>query len=197
MKARRYLMIAATVRAVSASGAFAAIVGSEHDFSGSGWSLGEICRPCHTPHLSNTAIGYLWNHAVPDDADFIKWPGATLGPESLMCLGCHDGQTAIDSFGGSTGGTVISGSSNIGLDLTDDHPVGVEYGTSTRMAPVGTIWGGQPAIVVGYGGLPLFGADNTIECITCHTPHSNDNGSFLRVDNSDSSALCVACHISI
>ncbi|KKL58728.1 hypothetical protein LCGC14_2222470, partial [marine sediment metagenome] len=111
----------------------------------------------------------------------------------LMCLGCHDGQTALDSFGGVTGSTVMTGSEVIGTDLTDDHPVGVDYGTSTRLAPVGSIWGSHPGIPVGFGGLPLYGTDNKIECTTCHTPHSNTNGDFLRISN-DGSAMCIACH---
>ena len=81
---------------------------------------------------------------MPTDADFTKREGAVIGDESLYCLGCHDGQTAIDSFGGETGTTFIQSIDpglNIGRDLTNDHPVGVAYGDSSRRAPVGTIWG--------------------------------------------------------
>ena len=190
----KILISVVTVLALNVA-VFGGIAGTAHDFSASGWSQGEICLPCHTPHSSDATIGFLWNHAYPDDAAFTKVAGATLEKESLACLGCHDGQTALDSVGGQAGSTVMTGDGVIGTDLTDDHPVGVEYGTSTRYAAVGTIWGSHPGIPVGFSGLPLYGADNTIECTTCHTPHSNANDNFLRLSNAGS-ALCIACHIS-
>lgn len=198
MKSRNYLIvIAAGVLALNAGAVFGAVAGTAHDFSGSGWSNGEVCLPCHAPHHTDETVGYLWNHAIPDAAAFTTHNTTDiLEPAySLTCLGCHDGQTALDSVGGQTGSTVMTGDGVIGTDLTDDHPVGVEYGNSTRMGAVGVIWGSQPAVVVGFGGLPLFGAGNTLQCATCHTPHSNTNNNFLRVSNAGS-ALCMACHIT-
>ena len=189
----------ATVAGFAASVVVAGVGGGPHDFTSEAWnSSGEKCLPCHIPHGAQTQIAgetvaFLWNHEVPDASAFTVHSGAQLGPESLVCLGCHDGQTALDSFGGVTGTTVMTGTEVIGTDLMDDHAVGVEYGTSTRRAAVGTIWGGQPAVVVGFGGLPLFGTDNKIECATCHTPHDVGTGNFLRVNNA-ASGLCVACH---
>ena len=192
------LVTGVAVLALNASGVFAGVAGGAHDFtSGYEGAMGdELCLPCHTAHHADSDVGPLWNHAVPAATDFTMYEeGAVLDNESLMCLGCHDGQTAIDSFGGQTGTTTITGDENIGRDLTDDHPVGIPYGTSTRYAAVGTMWGTHPGIPIGHGGLPLYGTDNTIECTTCHTPHSNTNGNFLRVNNTGS-ALCIACHIS-
>lgn len=45
------------------------MVGQAHDFSGTGWAGGEICKPCHTPHgakldENNEPIGWLWNHKL-------------------------------------------------------------------------------------------------------------------------------------
>ncbi len=196
MKLRNVLIVAVAVLAVNVTGAFAeGLAGSDHDFSGSVWSGGEICLPCHTPHNSDTTMGYLWNHAYPDDASFTKHEGATLQSYSLMCLGCHDGQTAIDSVGGATGGTVVSGSENIGTDLTDDHPVGIPYpsGAYSRYAPTTMGWGGAQPGVGDF--LPLFGPSNQIECTTCHSPHAGDTDYFLRIDNTGS-ALCITCHHS-
>jgi predicted CXXCH cytochrome family protein len=198
MKAKKTLLtVAAFGIALMAGVAIAGVGGTDHDFTSELWNAsGEKCLPCHIPHHADLSIeAPLWNHAYPDGSAFTTWPGATLGAESLACLGCHDGQTALDSFSGQTGSIVMTGHNVVGSDLTDDHPVGVEYGTSTRRAPVGTIWGSQPGIPVGFGGLPLFGPDNAIECATCHTPHDNVPGRepFLRVATAGS-ALCVACH---
>jgi len=202
MKLWRFIAIAGVVAMVLSGAALAGgVQGTPHDMSGEGWNTeGEICLPCHIPHHSDTTVGFLWNHEVPDASAFtMHSTNDVLAAESLVCLGCHDGVTVIDSYSGKTGGTTMSGEENIGRDLTDDHPVGIEYGSNSRYAPVGTMWGTHPGIPVGYGGLPLYGpvADGTatIECATCHTPHSNTYDNFLRLDNTGS-ALCGACHTS-
>ena len=193
------LVTGVAVLALTSGGVFATVGGTDHDFSGEVWSGGEICLPCHTPHHAQSDIGPLWNHTVGEVADYTMYEeGTVLANESLMCLGCHDGQCAVDSFGANPTSTeFIDGSELIGTDLTDDHPVGVAYpaAASTRFAAIGTIWGSHAGIPVGFSGMPLYGAENTIECTTCHTPHSNTNEGFLRVSNA-ASALCIACHIS-
>ena len=197
MRIGKYLVVLAAVGFCAGSAA-AGIAGTDHDFSGSGWSGGEICLPCHAPHNTDSAAGYLWNHDYQPSSAFTLHPDAELGHGSLICLGCHDGQTAIDSFGGNTGSTVISGDEALGTDLTDDHPVGIEYpytpGGYNRYAAPGTIWGSHPAV----GNLPLWDSSvgaNRIECTTCHTPHSNSINPFLRVSNAGS-GLCITCHDS-
>lgn len=193
---------------------FAGVTGTDHQFAGAGsdaaWNTtGELCKPCHIPHTADMTLGTLWNHAYQPSSAFTLHPEASeLGPQSLMCLGCHDGQTAMDAFAHDVGGprvgnpaNVMTGDAVVGTDLTDDHPVGVEYPTSTRFAPIGTIWGSHVGIAGTYGNLPLFDdlGQDQVECATCHTPHSNNNGDFLRIKNNDPaepSALCVNCHIT-
>jgi len=178
MRQRR--VISAGVAVVLAGGVvLAGVGGTAHDFSGQSWSRGEMCLPCHTPHQGGD-IRYSWNHAYPPGAAFTKRPGATLGFQSLACLGCHDGQTALDSFGGATGTTVMTGRAVVGRDLSDDHPVGVKYPASDRR------YKGQAAV---ESDLRLY--NGVVECGTCHDPHSNARGKFLRVDSRD---LCQTCH---
>ena len=192
------LVTGVAVLALTSGAVFATVAGTDHDFSGESWnSSGEICLPCHTPHHAQSDIGPLWNHTVGTVADYTMYvEGTVLDNESLMCLGCHDGQFAVDSFGANPTSTeFIDGSELIGTDLTDDHPVGIAYPTGPTFAPIGTIGGTQAGIPIGGGGLPLYGVDGTIECATCHTAHSNTNDGFLRVSNA-ASALCTACHIT-
>lgn len=67
---------------------------------------GEVCVYCHTPHGANSTAGApLWNKALPVETSFQTYNSGTLtqavtapGVNSLMCLSCHDGQTAIDSI---------------------------------------------------------------------------------------------------
>ncbi|MFT5698937.1 MAG: hypothetical protein ACI8ZB_001793 [Desulforhopalus sp.] len=119
----------------------AGIRGSKHDFSDSNWANGQICLPCHAPHTgSKVASVPLWNHEL-STATYTLYSSPTLDAVpgqpagiSKLCLSCHDGTVAIDSFGGhngshsgqGSGGLVgtqfISGSKLSGTDLSDDHP---------------------------------------------------------------------------
>ena len=114
------------------------IVGSAHDFSGSGWSGGEICDACHTPHNSDTSVNLapLWNHEITS-LTYTVYSSATLDatvgqPDgiSLLCLSCHDGSVALDSFGGNVGTSFMIGDPAVGGDaesLTNDHPLSMTY----------------------------------------------------------------------
>ncbi|VAW84102.1 Cytochrome c family protein [hydrothermal vent metagenome] len=117
----------------------------------------EICVFCHTPHGADiTQSVPLWNRTMSDPTTFSTYAdlgSATLdgsigqvGSVSLACLSCHDGQIAMDSllnapgsgnpstadwtFSGATmssDGLLTSGIALVGLDLRNDHPVGILY----------------------------------------------------------------------
>ncbi len=182
------------------------ISGSPHDFSGSSWnSTGEICVVCHTPHAADSSAGAapLWNHQVTT-ATFSLYSSPTLKvqPEqprgvTRLCLSCHDGTVALDSFGGMTGNAYISGKAKIGTDLSDDHPVSIKWKHQTR-GPNGSLpncfncheRGGWTHRT---GPLPFF--DGFVECATCHDPHNGTpgNGHLLRKTTAGSE-LCLHCH---
>jgi predicted CXXCH cytochrome family protein len=193
----------------------------------SGGGSDQICIYCHTPHNATQAIP-LWNRSNPVTKAFKFYSSPTMTLKhatsdkfestsiSLFCMSCHDGGAIggrVKSNGGvaltgaSTGAgkpaitlDVITGAGNLGIDLSDDHPVNLEL-----------VLGGANAIraldstnkigVSGGGGLnkslPLFKSDNGnnyIECATCHAVHDNIGGKFLRTTNTGSK-LCLACHI--
>lgn len=65
---------------------------------------GEVCVYCHTPHAGNTTTAApLWNRTMPNafynNYNSVTLDGAIVAPgvNSLTCLSCHDGVTAIDS----------------------------------------------------------------------------------------------------
>ncbi len=179
VKHQQCLCTAVITLAVGAGILWGGVSGTPHDFSGAGWSKGEMCLPCHSNHRNNQEQ-YAWNHALPADTDFTKRQGATLGLESLMCLGCHDGQTALDSFGGVTGSIVLTGAKVVGRDLSNDHPVGVAYPSGdSRYKNQGSV----------ESTLPLY--DGKIECGSCHDAHDNTSGNFLRISTRQ---LCQTCH---
>ena len=181
------------------------ISNSKHDFSTSGSgqgqsenSSGEVCNTCHAPHSpSDAAKGPLWDHAVTAVTNFDVYgdPNGTInatlgqpGTSSLLCLSCHDGTVAIDSFGGATGTAFLDSSDStwVGSDLSDDHPIGFTWDDSL------TDNDGELQAVGGSNDLPLF--DSKMECATCHNAHDGAATNFLRADNAGS-ALCTSCHI--
>ena len=66
----------------------------------------------------------LWNHKVTT-ATYTLYSSPTLKATlsqpthygSKLCLSCHDGTVALDSFGGNTGTTFIDSSNSVGTDL--------------------------------------------------------------------------------
>lgn len=103
----------------------------------------EICLPCHAPHNQpDKTMEYLWNHVMPTQSYTLYGDGAEfvgLDEASKMCLSCHDGSVAVDSYGGHLNGTKFLGVTNdangstagyvigAGGNLKHDHPVGVLY----------------------------------------------------------------------
>lgn len=79
-------------------GGAAAMAGTRNDY-------GEVCVYCHTPHGGHTAVrAPLWNRTIATNSYRI-YESASLtqdvrapGTNSLTCLSCHDGVTAIDSI---------------------------------------------------------------------------------------------------
>ena len=182
------------------------IAGSDHDFSAQGWAKGEICLPCHTPHNAVTTVADapLWNHALTN-ATFTVYSSPSLtatvgqpGGSSKLCLSCHDGTVAVDSFGGTTGTTMIANGVNVGTNLSNDHPVSFTYNAALASSDGGladpSADGDTDANTVGAAApyVPLFAGK--LECATCHDPHNGTNiAGLLRVSNAGS-GLCLKCH---
>ncbi len=193
-------LVLATVLLVSFSSvAQAGIANSKHDLvNGDGAAsqvitgLTAICEPCHTPHATAAQDAPLWNHAATVTTftayTTVRNSSSVATGASKLCLGCHDGATALDNYGGAgNSGTKMSASyAIIGAgDLNRNHPIGITY---TAIA------GNYETIanVTGSGGLRLPGGK--IECQSCHDPHSTTVGKFLRKAN-DTSQLCKTCHL--
>ncbi len=186
---------------------FGQIANSGHDFSGNTWANNEICIVCHTPHNGTaTANAPLWNRELSSVGSYTLYSSPTFDAaasvvdpvgasisNSRLCLSCHDGTVALENFGGTTTGTtVVTGSANIGTDISNDHPISFTYD-----AALATTDGGlydpttRPALSGTISSTMLFAGQ--LECASCHDVHDNTNGSFLRMSNSGS-ALCLTCH---
>jgi len=194
------------------------ITGTAHDLSAQGFSGGQICVVCHTPHNSDTTVSTapLWNHEVTTttysmytsdnlDATSDGQPSGT----SKLCLSCHDGTVAVDSFGGNTGTNFVSGSPAIGGggNLTDDHPISITYNTALSTTDPGLYDPATRTVTIGQGGdktrtgtvASLMLSAGKVQCTSCHDVHNNFVGSgtndqpFLKVSKANSD-LCLTCH---
>jgi predicted CXXCH cytochrome family protein len=180
------------------------IVGSAHDFSADTWNTsGRICLVCHTPHNADVSVNNapLWNHEVTV-ATFTTYGSATMDAtigqpdaSSRLCLSCHDGTVAVDNFGSQTSGSeIISGGTNLGIDLSDDHPISITYDAALAAADGGLY---DPITTnSGLGG--TINADmligGQVQCASCHDVHNGSgHADLLRISN-DASALCLTCH---
>ena len=215
-------LMAGIIMGLTGGAAWAGVIaGTKHDFSLQGYSGGQICIACHTPHGGNTTVtdAPLWNHAV-STAIYTLYSSSTLnaGPMtqpsgvSKLCLSCHDGTVATDSFGGATGTNFVTGRAAVGSaaqgSLANDHPIGFTY-DAALVTLDGSLHNTTNAVTIGTGGtrtrtgtiasLLLF--NGKLECASCHDVHNTFTASngvgggapLLRVSKAGS-AICLTCH---
>ena len=202
------IIVAAALFAAGAwSASGASITGTPHDLSAKGWGTTELCKFCHTPHLAQAVAGApLWNHATTV-ASYTLYTSATFagvasqgqpGPTSKLCLSCHDGTVALDSF--ANAGTINAGTHFIsttnrvgaGNSLSSDHPISFSYNAALVAIDKGLVTPTSTNYVDVAATIPLFGGK--MECASCHSTHDNTYTKFLRISNAGS-ALCLKCHV--
>ena len=185
-----------------------------------------------TGDVAPDAYNYLplWNHTLTLNSVFYPYqngPGApqnplapkasqaiangmTVGSSSLLCLSCHDGSVAVNSYGTSTmagtgsyarGSAFVVGANLIGQGgyLGNHHPIGFDYdsvsGTDLEIRPADVAFLGTAGPVRShlYGGLTGVAQ---MECATCHSVHNTGNtGETLLWRSDQNSRLCLTCHI--
>lgn len=187
------------------------LAGTTHDIGGNG------CKSCHAPHNGALANGgpqssgliLLWSRSFPASSNTfgvydsntmankaVELGGSALSTStdvrmySLLCLSCHDGVTS--SFSPAMQAKRMVGSKAAfgagayeSLGLTNDHPVNINYDPTKNSSL-------QAVATVGAA-LPLYGSTNSMQCSTCHDPHSNVNTNYLRQANN--TAHCTTCHL--
>lgn len=181
------------------------IVNTVHNLSAGGpgavraVSESQVCIFCHAPHHSS-GMSPLWNRAT-SQANYQIYQSTTLDAQldqptgsSKLCLSCHDGTIALgsvlsrsDQIQMQGGDFMPAGLTNLGTDLSDDHPISFLYGSGLAAADAQLA---NPASLPPELRLDFNGE---LQCTTCHDAHQNRFGKFLQMDNRFS-ALCTKCH---
>ena len=197
---------------VSGTAVAGTITGSAHDLSGKAYTGGQICVTCHTPHGSDTTVSEapLWNHDLTQKV-FTVYSSPTLNASvgqpdgvSKLCLSCHDGTVAIDSFGKFPGNTdYLTGDKAVGADeLNNDHPISFAYDTALATADGALFDPSTTSTTIGSGSKTKTGtiADvmlsaGKVQCSSCHDVHNNFTAATRLLKVTDAgSAICLTCH---
>lgn len=230
-----------TYHDLSSHGAAAAF-GEAADQTG----LNRICVYCHAPHNTNKAAAGLnayrplWNHDASANTTFTMYSNGTDVPNqvmhqsqamtllagvmapgsvSMLCLSCHDGTTATNSYGyaantgaskGTGGNTLVGTRAEIGgglaADLSNHHPIGFNYDLAQAADPELEL-SANPGYLAGAAGVTPTGANGpktiadllwagNVECVSCHDVHNTQNsGSKFTWIEDQNSALCLTCHL--
>jgi hypothetical protein len=181
----------------------------------------EVCVFCHTPHNGASARG-LWNRKDTTQT-FGQYTARSLhirtdlkgisdynepNGSSRLCLGCHDGVTAL--------GAVVAGYSNIavngslGTAMSGTHVFDRTKVTNSHH-PVSFNYARVQSSLVNYKAVPANGVvkldgQGRMQCTTCHDPHQTKDTNmpfwvwdYIPPDPpsdpaNSHDAVCVTCH---
>jgi len=163
----------------------------------------------HTPSLNDAYSMYDNGPGAPQSGPKAAQSIGLMmgpGPSSLLCLSCHDGSVAVNSYGNSAqlsksqslgGGGKMALNYTIGGDsyLGNHHPIGFQYAAVQSVDQEGIIDAtsadfGAAGKVIDH----LYG-DGQMECGTCHSVHNKGNaGETLLWKSDQASGLCLTCH---
>jgi predicted CXXCH cytochrome family protein len=177
----------------------------------------EICEFCHVPHQARIDAP-LWNRNSsvatyrPYTSPSLQGSVGQPNGNSKLCLSCHDGSIAngavlvvpgtgaagtIAMTGTGAGGVMPAGTSLTGTNLTADHPVSFVFDQTVRindgeLVDPSTLSATALKLMEGA----TAGVNNTLQCSTCHDPHTDALPHFLRITpRGRAGNLCVTCHI--
>ncbi len=223
------MVICISLSAFAARAPKSAVFGSAHDFKtqlgGASFTLCNFCHVAHKFGSAPTGPGYLlWNHTLSNVAsygvytsDSMRATPTDLGGASAtnlvvsnLCLSCHDGTVAINSWYESqpaanfqplTQGTLFMAGDMTVRDLTKQHPINFTYPDATTAAAIGIQPAASTTSIDGNGNVPLF--QGKMQCATCHDPHagpSSGESLFFRAFPSTpaqtlTGSFCVYCHL--
>ena len=107
---------------------------------------------------------------------------------SLLCLSCHDGTVAASNYGGTGDNSeYVTGTANLGTDLSNDHPISIDWEHQTLETDAlctNCHFTSNP--------VPFF--NGRVECASCHDVHDGTPYEKLLRLGISGSPLCLHCH---
>ena len=206
MTASRVLLLALPCLWLSGQAEAGSILMTRHNLSASGPGPVKatvekpVCEFCHAPHRSGQAHP-RWNTEL-SEVIYTTYRSSTLkaavgqpNGASKLCLSCHDGTIALGTTPGGSrvapvaGGAarMARGKTNLGIDLSDDHPVSFVYDSGLAAR------NGQLEFPTALRRPVRLDRYDRLQCTSCHDPHNDQYGKFLVMNNAGSS-LCITCH---
>ena len=164
----------------------------------------------------------LWNHELTGNFVYsMYWngPGAPtsgakasqaiqngmqMGSVSLLCMSCHDGSVAVNSYGNtdqpitsqSGTGANISTAYSVGRDnnMQNHHPIGFDYDAVYAIDT--EIRNPDTAMFTTTTSVRDHLYNSQLECASCHSVHNTGNtGESLLWRSDVNSELCLTCHM--
>jgi hypothetical protein len=205
-----------------------AIVGGPHDLRTNTSVTGlagtapgyTLCNFCHIAHKFADLTGVpasagplLWNHTLSSTTSYGTYTSSSFAgygtditdlgtvatpTVSNLCLSCHDGTVAVNSWYSTPGSGITNpGSSKMDLqytvnDLTQQHPINFTYNAALATA-AGIRVPASTTSVDGAGEIPLF--QGKMQCATCHDPHNKSGIMSQAFPTQTSGTFCTYCHL--
>lgn len=202
-------------------------------WSAASYTLCSFCHVAHkvgNPIIANPVSGnlapakagpLLWNHEFSSQANYGVYTSDTFAgyqtdiadvgagntgttvAVSNLCLSCHDGTIAVNSFYESVGNSTYNGDipektvtltgTDVIFDMTQQHPVNFTYNSSLA-TKAGLLQPASLTSVDGAGEIPLF--SGKMQCATCHDPHNGASSIFEQNFPAQASgSFCTYCHL--
>lgn len=201
-------LVAALVAVCAASASAAAqtqVARTVHNLSATGPGTVRAQEPvgacvfCHTPHNARPSRG-LWNHDLPG-VTYTPYQSSTMKAvvnqptgSSRLCLSCHDGILALGKVRvkphndlGLTSMGPINRAMSLGTDLSNDHPISFLYDSALALND------GELVDPMALPKTAPLDENQQMQCTSCHDPHDNRWGDFLRV-SPQFGEDCTVCH---
>src|SRR5581483_11804166 len=233
MKTARTIGLVMLILVVATSVSFAArpskalLTNSMHDLRSTlGGASFTICNFCHVAHktVADTYPSYigplLWNHTLSSATTYGVYTSGTFASygtdisdlgavngagytTSNLCLSCHDGTVAIDSWYAPVTGANYQPLPNPGnhfvaskdtiKDMTNTHPVNFTYYNAPWLSQAGVLAPASSSSVDGAGVVPL--ENGKMQCWTCHDAYNGASSIFEQnFPTQASGSFCTYCH---
>ena len=190
------------------------LAGSKHDFSLRAGSVsGGGCAACHIPAEPPSKGTPGWAPPASAILSYAIYANgnsratAQPGTVSKICLSCHDGTVALDTYSERAEPSVRG--VEFGRELAHGHPIGLAYDSASAIRNASMFDPDRRLVSIGSDSFKRNGTvsstllfDGHVECTSCHDPHNRytvaappgyASNKLLKL-GIIGSGICMTCH---